>query len=88
MSETLRVDPVACEGHGLCAELFPERISVDDWGYPIIDPEPIPRSLSGHARRAVTACPVLALRLAATELLAAQKPGEKRGRGSRIAGGA
>jgi ferredoxin len=65
VSETLRVDPIACQGHGLCAELFPERVALDDWGYPIVDPTPIPASLAGHARRAVAACPVLALRLAA-----------------------
>jgi ferredoxin len=59
----LRVDPIACEGHGLCAELFPERVGLDDWGYPIVDPEPIPAALEGHARRAVSACPTLALRL-------------------------
>ena len=57
MSDSLRVDPIVCEGHGLCAELFPERIQLDDWGYPIIDGEPIPRALAGHARRAVAACP-------------------------------
>ena len=65
MSDTLRVNPIACEGHGLCAELFPERVALDDWGYPIVDPSPIPASLAGHARRAVAACPVLALRLTA-----------------------
>jgi ferredoxin len=59
----LRVDPIACDGHGLCAELFPERVFLDDWGYPIVDPEPIPGSLEPHARRAVASCPVLALRL-------------------------
>ena len=65
MSDALRVDPITCEGHGLCAELFPERIALDDWGYPIVDPSPIPAPLAGHARRAVAACPVLALRLVA-----------------------
>jgi len=64
VSETLRVDPIACEGHGLCAELFPERITLDDWGYPILDPRPIPRELEDHAERAVESCPVLALKLA------------------------
>jgi ferredoxin len=63
MSSTLRVNPIACDGHGLCAELFPERIQLDDWGFPIIDPEPIPGSLLGHARRAVAQCPTVALRL-------------------------
>jgi ferredoxin len=47
----------------LCAELFPEWIQLDDWGYPIIDPRPIPDHLMTHARRAVTTCPTLALLL-------------------------
>ena len=59
----LRVDPVACDGHGVCAELFPERVSLDDWGYPIVDDTPIDGRLLPHARRAVEACPVIALRL-------------------------
>jgi ferredoxin len=59
----LRVNPIACEGHGLCAELFPERVRLDEWGYPIIDPDPVPRELRGHAERAVAACPTLALLL-------------------------
>jgi ferredoxin len=63
MSSTLRVDPIACEAHGLCAELFPEGISLDDWGYPIVDPGPIPPELEDHARRAVASCPTLALHL-------------------------
>jgi len=64
MTEVLRVNPIACEGHGLCAELFPEWIDVDDWGYPQIDSRPVPSELSEHARRAVDACPALALKLA------------------------
>ena len=63
MSSRLRVNPIGCDGHGLCAELFPERVSLDDWGYPIIDAEPIPRQLEQHARKAIDGCPVLALRL-------------------------
>jgi ferredoxin len=64
MSSKLRVNPIACKAHGLCAELFPERISLDDWGYPIIDPEPIFGSLEVHAARAVAECPTVALLLA------------------------
>jgi ferredoxin len=59
----LRVNPILCDGHGLCAELLPERIELDEWGYPIVDAAAMPRSLEPHARRAVAACPVLALRL-------------------------
>ena len=63
MSRVLRVDPIACDGHGLCAELFPERVMLDDWGFPIIDDSPVPAGLERHARRAVRECPKLALRL-------------------------
>jgi ferredoxin len=63
----IRVDPTRCRGHGNCAGLFPERIELDDWGYPIVDPTPFGRELEGHARRAVTHCPVLAVLLVEVE---------------------
>jgi ferredoxin len=63
MAETLRVNPIACTGHGVCAELLPELVGLDEWGYPIIDPGPVPVALERDARRAVSACPTLALRL-------------------------
>ena len=59
----LVVDPVACEGYGSCAELFPEWIDLDEWGYPIIRKEAIPGGLVGHAEAAVSGCPKLALAL-------------------------
>lgn len=59
----MRVDRIACDGHGMCAELFPEWIRLDDWGYPIVDPHPVPPGLERHARHAVKECPKLALRL-------------------------
>jgi ferredoxin len=62
---TVRVNPIACEAHGLCAELLPERIRLDEWGYPIIDPKPVSGETGRHARRAVAACPTLALLLEA-----------------------
>jgi len=63
MSQKLVVDWIKCDAHGICAELFPEWIRLDDWGYPVIDEREIPAALMAHARRAVTACPTLALRL-------------------------
>jgi len=60
----LKVDPIACTGHGVCAELLPELIAADEWGYPLIDPSPVPVALERAARRAVNACPALALRQA------------------------
>lgn len=62
----LSIDFAACDGHGLCAELLPERIGLDEWGYPVLRDAAIPPALSDHARRAVAACPVLALRLTST----------------------
>ena len=32
----LMVDPIACDGRGICAELLPGLITLDDWGFPII----------------------------------------------------
>ncbi|MEY9874586.1 ferredoxin [Streptacidiphilus sp. MAP12-33] len=60
---TLRLDRIACEGHGACTELLPELLSPDEWGYPIVHGTAVPPELGSHARRAVAACPVLALRL-------------------------
>jgi ferredoxin len=65
MNERLRVNPILCAGHGLCAELLPEQISLDEWGYPILSDKPVPQALRKLARRAVTDCPTLALALVA-----------------------
>ncbi len=62
------IDRTKCDGHRLCAELFPERIQLDDWGYPIITAGALPAHQLDHAKRAVAACPVLALKLRAVSL--------------------
>jgi ferredoxin len=59
----LKVNPVACEGHGMCIELLPELISADPWGYPVISPGQVPDELLSLAQRAVNSCPTLALLL-------------------------
>jgi ferredoxin len=61
MSHRVRVNPITCEAHGMCAELLPERITLDDWGYPMIDSKPVSGTLLDHARRAAQACPTFAL---------------------------
>ncbi len=61
MTAHLRVNPIMCEAHGLCAELLPELIRLDDWGYPILDESEVPLELERLARRAADACPTLAL---------------------------
>lgn len=63
----ISIDRIRCDGHGLCAELLPELIRLDDWGYPIIAPGPVPAVLLPLAQRAVESCPVLALALIRTE---------------------
>jgi ferredoxin len=52
LKHRLLVDHIVCKGHGLCAELLPERVQLDDWGYPIIDSAPFGSELMVAARRA------------------------------------
>jgi ferredoxin len=64
----LRINPIACSGHGVCAELLPELITLDDWGYPLLGADgAVPVRLARMARRAVTDCPALALSLTALQ---------------------
>jgi ferredoxin len=57
----LKVDMIACDGHGVCAELMPELVGLDEWGYPIVSTSPVPPELRKNANRAVRLCPKLAL---------------------------
>jgi len=62
MSEhQLRVDWPACQAHGLCAEMLPEIVSLDEWGYPVVH-ESVQADVLELAKGAVKACPTLALR--------------------------
>jgi ferredoxin len=71
----LRVNRILCSGHGVCAELLPELVALDEWGYPVIADAVVPARLARAARRAVTDCPALALRLGRSA-----GPGVKRAR--------
>lgn len=62
----LRVDWPACKAHGVCAELVPELIRLDEWGYPLIAHGAVPADVQSHAQRAVSACPTMALVLVDT----------------------
>ena len=64
MSHQLRVDWLACKARGLCHELLPELIDLDEWGYPIVQGT-ASDDLLHLARGAARACPTLALRLVA-----------------------
>ena len=59
----IRIDFISCDGRGLCAEILPELIALDDWGYPIVREIDVPGSLLREAVEAVRICPMLALRL-------------------------
>jgi ferredoxin len=59
----MRINPITCRAHGVCAELLPEWIELDEWGYPILDGDNVPPQLVADARRAAKSCPVLALSL-------------------------
>jgi ferredoxin len=69
MTDRLQLDPIRCDANGGCAELLPELIQLDEWGYPRLagagdrSGTPVPAALNRHARRAVALCPKLALRL-------------------------
>jgi ferredoxin len=76
----LNIDRIACDGRGICAELLPELIELDDWGYPIVRVAEVPPELHDHARRAVVACPVLAFRVFDSP---AASPPQTRNRGYR-----
>jgi ferredoxin len=74
MGERLLVDPIRCDGYGMCAEMFPEGIALDDWGYPMLRTGTIPDQLVGLARQAVDVCPALALRLVKASTAGAPRP--------------
>jgi ferredoxin len=61
----LRVNPIACDGRGLCAEVLPELVTLDDWGFPLIRDDDVPEGLREEAQEAVRLCPKLALWLEA-----------------------
>jgi ferredoxin len=63
----LHVDWTRCDGHGSCAELLPELLGVDEFGFPVSrsgerDPS-VSRRDRDVARHAVRNCPLMALRL-------------------------
>jgi len=61
----LRVDWILCDGYGLCGDLLPDLIDLDDWRYPILPREPIDHGRRHDVQRAVDCCPVKALILEA-----------------------
>jgi ferredoxin len=65
----ITVDPVACDAYGYCAELLPEAIALDEWGYPMVDNRALPSELIATAKRAVRDCPKRALSLSQQKII-------------------
>lgn len=63
MRARLVVDPTRCRGDGICALRLPERIGLDEWGYPVVAADPLTPELEHRAKAAAATCPALALRL-------------------------
>ena len=59
----IQIDPIACEAYGYCAELLPELVTLDEWGYPMVEGGPVPDELVRLAERAAKDCPRRALLL-------------------------
>ena len=57
----LRVDWIKCDGYGLCHDMAPEVIDIDDWRYPILPVGPVDPALLHEAQRAVDCCPMKAI---------------------------
>ena len=63
MSTTLAIDWTRCDGSGLCAALLPHAIVRDEWGFPVLRAGAVDAAAEPDVRRAVAACPALALYL-------------------------
>jgi len=76
--QAIEIDRIRCDGFGMCAELLPELIELDDWGYPIVTAGDVPDDLLRHARMAAEACPVLAITLRRRQAAALARPAAER----------
>jgi len=63
MPRELRVDWIRCDGYGLCGDLAPDAIALDEWRYPIILADGVPSALLNDVQRAIDCCPMRALSL-------------------------
>lgn len=61
MDIRLRVDWIRCDGYGLCGDLAPDLIELDEWRYPILRAGALDSWERDEAQRAVDCCPMKAL---------------------------
>ena len=57
-ARVLAIDRIACTGHGICASLLPEHVTLDEWGYPIVTASAVDAEMGAVAIRL---CPARAL---------------------------
>lgn len=57
------VDPVACDGVGMCAHVAAGVIGLDRWGFPVLPGRPVDGRDLRVVRAAQRACPRRALHL-------------------------
>ena len=55
------MDWIRCDGYGLCGDLLPDLIGLDDWRYPILPAGTIESAQLDDVRRAIDCCPMRAL---------------------------
>ena len=64
---TLVLNPIACDGRGMCHDVAPDYIALDEWGYPILPGGTLRAPFTKADRRAAEdathACPLLALHI-------------------------
>lgn len=58
---SMRVNPIRCEGIGMCAHLAPAVVTIDPWGFPMFPLGPLSAEQAMQAERAVAGCPKRAL---------------------------
>lgn len=63
MSARLEVDWTRCDGHGLCAAMAPDVVTLDEWGFPVVERGDLDPGAVRGARAAALVCPALALRV-------------------------
>ena len=57
----MRVNPIRCEGVGICAHLAAELVALDPWGFPLLPTGPLTPEQVAQMRKAVNGCPRQAL---------------------------
>jgi len=63
VNRELTVDWIACEAFGMCHDLAPDLVALDDWGYPILPDTAVASDRAADIQRIVDCCPARALRL-------------------------